>query len=136
MPSPLQDIEPAVGRSRPEIVLSVVVLPAPLPPIKATISPTSTLNEMPLRTSMWPSLTLMLSTLSILGPPAEMGLDHLWIALNLTGRAFRDLAAEVEHPHALADLHDEAHIVFDQQDGDAAGVQGCGQANDGPQPSS
>jgi hypothetical protein len=26
--------------------------------------------------------------------------------------------------------------VFDQQDGDAAGVQGCGQANDGRQPSS
>jgi len=31
-----------VGRTSPEMVLSVVVLPAPLPPISATISPIST----------------------------------------------------------------------------------------------
>jgi hypothetical protein len=43
---------PEVGRTSPEIVLSVVVLPAPLPPINATISPISTLNEMPFNTSM------------------------------------------------------------------------------------
>ena len=52
--SPFQEMVPAVGRTRPEMVLSVVVFPAPLPPINATISPISTLNEMPLSTSMWP----------------------------------------------------------------------------------
>ncbi len=42
MSSPFQAIRPAVGRNSPEIVLSVVVLPAPLLPISATISPIST----------------------------------------------------------------------------------------------
>ncbi len=52
MCSPFQVMVPEVGRTSPEIVLSVVVLPAPLPPISATISPISTLNEMPFNTSM------------------------------------------------------------------------------------
>ena len=54
MSSPFQEIVPDVGRSRPEMVLSVVVLPAPLPPISATISPISTPKEMPFSTSIWP----------------------------------------------------------------------------------
>jgi len=40
--SPLKRIEPERGLSRPEIVLRVVLLPAPFAPIKATISPFST----------------------------------------------------------------------------------------------
>jgi hypothetical protein len=52
--SPFREIVPELGLTRPEIVLSVVVLPAPLLPINATISPISTLNEIPFNTSMWP----------------------------------------------------------------------------------
>src|ERR1700678_3371761 len=106
---------PAVGRTNPEIVLSVVVLPAPLPPINATISPISTLNEMPLSTSIWPYETLRPSTLSMAVPPAEIGLDHQRIALDIGWCAFGDLLAEVEHGHALAHPHHQPHIVFDQQ---------------------
>ena len=38
----------------PEIDLSVVDLPAPLDPIRVTISPSSTVTEMPLSASMFP----------------------------------------------------------------------------------
>src|SRR5919109_3843224 len=38
---------PLVGYSKPESILSVVVLPAPLGPRKPTISPGATSNEMP-----------------------------------------------------------------------------------------
>ena len=38
----------------PEMVLSVVVLPAPLAPISVVISPSSTPNEMSRIASMWP----------------------------------------------------------------------------------
>ncbi len=52
--SPWNVIVPAVGRFRPEIVLRVVVLPAPLPPISVTISPSSTRSSIPLTASIPP----------------------------------------------------------------------------------
>ena len=45
MDSPSKEIEPAVGDSNPEMVRSVVVLPAPLAPTSATISPALTRSE-------------------------------------------------------------------------------------------
>src|SRR5580692_6680411 len=105
------------------MVLSVVVLPAPLPPISATISPISTLNEMPLSTSMWPYDTFKSSTLSMAMPPAEIGLDHERIALDLGRRAFGDFLAEIQYRDAIADPHHQAYIVFDQQNGDASVLQ-------------
>src|ERR1700761_6933308 len=123
MSSPFQEILPAVGRTRPEMVLRVVVLPAPLPPIKATISPISTLNEMPLSTSIWPYETCRFSTLSMTVPPAEIGLDHQRVALNIRRDAFGDFLAEVEHGHAVTDPHHQPHIVFDEQNRHAAALE-------------
>jgi hypothetical protein len=45
---------PEVGFRRPESVLSVVVLPAPLVPMRVTTWPASTLKEMPLTASILP----------------------------------------------------------------------------------
>ena len=45
MISPPSITLPAVGRNAPEIILKHVVLPAPLGPIKATISLSATSNE-------------------------------------------------------------------------------------------
>ena len=42
------------GGVRPEIERSVVDLPAPFEPISVTISPSSTVSEMPLSASMLP----------------------------------------------------------------------------------
>src|ERR1700742_5205948 len=123
MSSPFQEMVPAVGRTSPEMVLSVVVLPAPLPPIRATISPMSTLNEMPFSTSIWPYDTWRSSILSMAMPPAEIGLDDLRIALNVRRRALGDFLAEVEHRDAVADSHHQPHVVLDQQNRDAAALE-------------
>ena len=45
---------PRVGGTSPEIVRSVVLLPAPLAPMRVTISPGSTCREMPFRASTGP----------------------------------------------------------------------------------
>ncbi len=44
---PSNHTSPDSGRSSPEIVLSVVVLPAPLVPTRVTTWPCSTVKEMP-----------------------------------------------------------------------------------------
>ena len=48
MSCPSNTIVPAVGCNNPEIAFKVVVLPAPLAPIKATSWPLPTVREMPL----------------------------------------------------------------------------------------
>ena len=45
MSSPSNTMRPAVAATRPEMQLSVVVLPAPLAPSRQTIWPASTLSE-------------------------------------------------------------------------------------------
>lgn len=52
--SPSKRIDPDSGRSRPEIVRSVVVLPAPFVPMRQTTWPCSTLTEMPLTAVILP----------------------------------------------------------------------------------
>ena len=47
MRSPANSIAPELGRFSPEMVRSVVLLPAPFEPIRVTISPSSTEIEMP-----------------------------------------------------------------------------------------
>ena len=50
---------------------------------------------------------------------AEIGVDHLLVALDLVGRAVGDLAAVFEHDHAVGQVHHHAHVVLDQRDGGA-----------------
>ena len=45
---------PPIGLSRPETVRRVVVLPAPLVPMRVTTWPASTVKEMPLTASILP----------------------------------------------------------------------------------
>ena len=52
--SPSKRIAPDLGRCRPEMVLSKVVLPAPLAPSNATTSPWPTSSEMPCSASIAP----------------------------------------------------------------------------------
>ena len=51
---PSKRIEPWRGGVSPEIERSVVDLPAPFEPIRVTISPSSTLIEMPFSAAMFP----------------------------------------------------------------------------------
>src|SRR5262247_493660 len=116
---------PRDGWSSPEIVLSVVVLPAPLLPRIVTISPRPTSSPTPLSARISPYATSSDSTLSMRprsgrGPAlAEIGLDHPRVALDLSRWPLGDLLAVVQHSHAVGDLHDHAHVVLDQDDGEA-----------------
>src|SRR6267378_677226 len=49
----------------------------------------------------------------------EVRLDHPWISPYLVGCAFGDLLAHVEDGDPVGDVHDHAHIVLDQDHGDA-----------------
>src|SRR5206468_12656751 len=97
------------------MALSVVVLPAPLLPMSETISPASTLNEMPFSTSMWPYPTLKFLILSMVMPSAEIRVDHKRISLNLGRRPYGDLSAKIEYGDPVADAHHEPNLVLHQQ---------------------
>src|SRR3712207_6973039 len=58
----------------------------------------------PPRSTLFPYTTLFRS------------LDHPRVAAHLGGRALGDLLAVVQHGDALRDLHDQAHVVLDQED--------------------
>src|SRR5256885_15557722 len=50
---------------------------------------------------------------------AEIRGDDVFIVLPLRRCALRDQPAEIEHGHAIGDIHDEAHVMFDKQNSDA-----------------
>src|SRR3569833_3250491 len=54
-----------------------------------------------------------------IGRSPQIRLDDPRIVLDLGGQTLRDLLAEVEHGDPVADAHDQAHVVLDQQDGTA-----------------
>ncbi len=63
-------------------------------------------------------------TLSIIGHlvanlHAQVGIDHFLVVLDFVGGALGDLLAEVQHRDLVGDVHHQAHVVLDQQDGDA-----------------
>src|SRR5262249_47656378 len=118
--SPSNRMRPAAGTSRPEIALSVVVLPAPLAPISTTSSARSTVIETSATAATLPYRHCNPSTCSTGAP--QIGADDLRVGLDLGGRAVRDDAALVEADHAVGHAHDGAHVVLDQQDRDAVGA--------------
>src|SRR6267142_4547089 len=117
-------IVPRLGWSSPEIVLSVVVLPAPLFPRRVTISPCPTSSPTALSARISPYATSIDSTLSTRPRPrsgsalAEIGLDHARVALDFPWGALGDLLAVIQYGHPVGDFHDHAHVVLDQDDGE------------------
>ncbi len=144
---PSKRIVPAAGCSMPEIVRSVVVLPAPLAPSSATISPSATSRLTPLQGADRPVADL---------DPVELEQRHQRSSSSGSGlcrrparrrplrwcSAWRRRAgpgtprrrrgragprpgcpprsqAEIEHGHTLGHRHHEPHVVLDEQDADA-----------------
>ena len=135
------------GRTSPLIVLRVVLLPAPLPPIRVTISPSVDVERDPLegmdvavvacgrRRRRGAAICHQAAPVGgaagsrrrRLGgaaprpkrPAAEVGLDHPRVALDLARRALGDLQPVVEDGDPLRDAHHDPHLVLDEQDGDA-----------------
>src|SRR5512134_3720045 len=104
---------------------SVVDFPAPFAPRMLTISPCRTAMSMPCRASTLPYFTRRPSvsrsgavTLDLLR--AQVRLDHSRIRLDGGRRPLGDLLPVLQHHDVLAGPHHEAHVVLDEQDGDAA----------------
>src|SRR5260370_9406085 len=51
----------------------------------------------------------------------EIGVHHRRVGAYFSGKAIRDLGAEVEHYDALRERQQEMHVVLDQEYRDAAG---------------
>src|ERR1700694_3549526 len=124
MSLPLKTTRPAAGCINPEIVRRVVVLPAPLDPIRATISPLSTATLLARSALIRPSdaSTPSRSSRAIAsrsGALAQVGFDHPLVAAHDLGSAFRDLLAVVEHDDPLRYSHDDLHVVLDHEDREA-----------------
>src|SRR5580704_16181744 len=127
------------SRSRPDrtgwtpaATRSVVVLPAPFGPSRATTWPAATLRSTPCRTEIpsYPARTSRSSsTVFIDAPPAryscvpQVGRLYGRVVADHGGRAGRDDLAQVEHVYLVAHVHDQPHVVLDEQDRRALGGQ-------------
>src|SRR4051812_6536888 len=114
---PLNPMVPARARNSPVTQRMSVVLPAPLEPTSATISPSFTESEAPKSTGASPYAAWRSCTSSIVGP--EVGGDYLMVLRDGGGRALCDLLAVIEDHHAVGEAHDHLEDVLDDDDGDA-----------------
>src|SRR5207247_8367434 len=116
---PAKRIFPRRGSIAPATPRSVVLLPAPLAPISATISPSATSKETSRQAGTSPYASSTFSTLSSKFA-AQIGLDDARVCLHLARRAFEERHAMVHHEHALRDVHDEIQVVLHHEHRDAA----------------
>src|SRR5436190_2017347 len=93
----------------------VVDFPAPLAPMRATISPSLTSRLIPWRAWIRPYSSVILSISSSIGRYPQVGGDHLRIVPDLGRRPFGDLPAELQYHDPVAHPHDQPHVVLDEQ---------------------
>ena len=96
----------------------VVLLPAPLARISVTISPCATARLTPSGHGWRRSRRRYSRRSARRHLLAQVGVDHLRVAADLLRGALGDGLAVVEHVDALADAHDDLHVVLDEQDGE------------------
>src|SRR6202021_3542630 len=113
---PLNRTDPRVLSSRPMMDFKVVVLPAPLRPIRQTISPLATSRLMSCSTWLAPYQALRLPTCNIRSvlPLAQIDPLHRLVLAHLPRRSFRQPFALVQHQDTVADPEHQLHLVLDQ----------------------
>src|SRR5262245_47880861 len=119
-PSDSRMISPPSGRTMPMRHLMSVLLPLPLVPSKATVSPSRTSMETPCRTRTAPYPASTFRTTILL---AKVGLLDGRVPHDLVRRALGDARAHVEDDDPLREAHHRAHDVLDHDDGDPLLVQ-------------
>src|SRR5262245_8384802 len=117
MSRPSNSIRPARGRNRPMTLLSSVVLPTPLRPIRQTTCDGLTSRSTSRRIRLSPYATDNFSMRSIVLFPVlpEVDFDHLGIALHLRHRALAEHPPFVQHRYFHGDLPHECHVMIDHQ---------------------
>src|SRR5690606_35728658 len=115
---PASRTDPAVARTSPIMVRSVVVLPAPLRPSSTVVSPAGTSNVTPCK--MWnrPMCAPKSRTSSMLDMlcPQIRGLN-LTVGDDFPRRPLGQKLAVLQHRNAVRDVEHDVHLVLDQQDG-------------------
>src|SRR3569832_1278305 len=113
---PLKIADPRVLSIKPMMDFSVVVLPAPLRPIKQTITPLATTIKMSCSTWLDPYQAFRLLTCSMRSvlPLAKIDALYRFIPANLLGRALREQLTVVKHQDTIANPKHQFHFVLDQ----------------------
>src|SRR3954469_4240523 len=117
--TPSKKILPFVESIDPATPRRVVLLPAPLAPIRLTISPSATSKDRSRTAGTSPYASSRFFTSSSKLAP-EVSLDHARVRLHFARRALEEPHAVVHDQHALGDVHYEVHVVLDHDDGRAA----------------
>src|SRR5690606_14004630 len=114
---------PVAAGTRPMTARRVVLFPAPFDPIRATISPASTEKPTLRIASSAPYRTVRsrTSSMGIIGC-SQIGFDHGGVLADFVRGSLGDFFALDQHDDALAQAHDERHVVFHQQQGEAVVV--------------
>src|SRR5262245_40075034 len=136
--SPRKVMVPSLGLSSPLIVASSVDLPQPFGPTtqvmprSATVRLTLCSTSPPPYPAVSPSMTSaaaaplvgpVIAFLRITFRGAEVSVEHAGVGPDRRRRAGRDDRAVVEHRDVMAQAHHELHVVLDNQERLAPGIQ-------------
>src|SRR5262245_33871740 len=121
--APSKAILPERTGSRPMIVLSRVVLPTPLRPIRHTTPPAGTSSDTSQRIWLSPYATFkfLISSMGGLATAAQVDLHDSLVFLYLVHRPLAQDAALVQHGHGPCDAPHELHVVLDDEHGTLLG---------------
>src|SRR3984957_1008038 len=130
--SPSKRTEPSLGLTRPEIVRSNVVLPAPFAPSTAVTAPGSASKETERSACTAPNETLRSRTSSpaslrraflavLVHHVPEIRAHHRGVDADGVRRAAGDDLPEIEDDDPVADRHHQIHVVLHEKDGHALG---------------
>src|SRR6266705_810525 len=119
MGRPSNRISPVRTRVMPQMLRTSVVLPAPLGPSSPTTPPPGTASDTLRSTSMRPYPAVRPRISSMTGPPSEIGFDDECVFLHFGRASLRYLFTVVENVNDLREVHDDPHVVLDDQEGHA-----------------
>src|SRR5436190_18562416 len=114
-------MRPWLGRSRPEIVRRVVLLPAPFEPMSATSSPWLTRSETPCSALIapyrtWTSCSSSIGAGSDIAALAEVGGDDGGIGPHGGRYPVGDDPAVIQDLDPIAQVHHQRDVVRDEDD--------------------
>src|SRR3954466_3824753 len=116
MSPPSQRIPPPCNRVRPINVTSRLVLPTPLRPSSARLSPSFSVNDTSSSTidSPYPAVTLSNTSNSVMFRLPQINFLDARVRRNLRRRPFGQHLAAYQHRNAVGEAEHQAHIVFDE----------------------
>src|SRR5947207_3155270 len=118
MSRPEKTIRPLRGSMAPATPRRLVVLPAPLAPMRVTISPSATSKESSRTAGTSPYASSRSCTLRSKFT-AKVGRDHRRVVLHFARRALEQRLAVVHDENAVRDVHYQVHVVLDDEHRDA-----------------